>query len=62
MRVTNRDRWENTKLVVVLLCLIGVIVSIGGLEGEPDELVQIPVLLIISAVTGFITLAHLRRR
>lgn len=62
MRVTNRDRWENTKLVVVLLCLIGVIVSIGGLEGEPDKLVQIPVLLIISAVTGFITLAHLRRR
>jgi len=54
VRVTNPERWQNTKLAAFFLGLLTMIVGIGGLEGEPEPAIPSPTLFAIGLLIVFV--------
>jgi hypothetical protein len=62
LKVVNPERWERTKSFAWLACFLGMIASIGGLEGRPDVALPNPFPFIVCVAGMYLIGVSLKPR
>lgn len=56
-RVVDEERWNNAKLSLAFLSVLGMIAGAGGLEGNPEKALPYPLVFFASVFVAVLALS-----